>query len=171
MVLQRYVLFWLQREKIPLYYGSSFAYIAAIVGITGAEYGTVAADNLIGQAQFGIMMSGLVSIFAGFLITKFGVDKIEKMLPPVVTGPIAMIIGLSLAGTAMGQAGFSQINPGGIDGFWIVALVTLFTILFLTVMLKKGVVSQLPILFGIVTGYVAALIMDFGFGVNLFDFF
>jgi uracil permease len=159
------------KGKIPLYYGSSFSYIAAIVGITGAQYGIVASDALIGQAQFGIMMSGLVSILVGFLIDKFGANKIEKVLPPVVTGPIAMIIGLSLAGTAMGQAaGFSTSNPEGIAGFWVVSLITLFGILFLTVMLKKGVLSQLPILFGILMGYTVALILDFGFGVELVDF-
>ncbi|MDY0210080.1 MAG: solute carrier family 23 protein [Acholeplasma sp.] len=159
------------KGKIPLYYGSSFSYIAAIVGITGAQYGQVASNDLIGQAQFGIMMSGLVSIGVGLLITKFGANKIEKVLPPVVTGPIAMIIGLSLAGTAMNQAaGFGESNPGGISGYWVVSIVTLLSIIVFTVMLKKGVLSQLPILFGILLGYATALILDFGFGVELIDY-
>lgn len=159
------------KGKIPLYYGSSFSYIAAIVGITGAEFGVPASNTLIGQAQFGIIMSGLVSIVVGILIDKFGKDKIEQVLPPVVTGPIAMIIGLSLAGSAMQQAsGFSNATPAGLGGYWAVALVTLISILLSTVIFKKGVLSQLPILFGIVIGYVFALILDFGFGYDLVNF-
>lgn len=159
------------KGKIPLYYGSSFSYIAAIVGITGATYGQVAPDALIGQAQFGIIMSGLVSIAVGFIVNFFGVDKIEKVLPPVVTGPIAMIIGLSLAGTAMSQAaGYSSTTGLSQSSFWAVALITLFCIMFFTVIFKKGVLSQLPILFGILAGYVSALLIDLIFKTNLIDF-
>ncbi|MDP3129979.1 MAG: solute carrier family 23 protein, partial [Bacillota bacterium] len=66
------------KGKIPLYYGSSFSYIAAIVGITGATYGTPASDALIGQAQFGIILSGLVSIAAGLVIIKWGAKVIDR---------------------------------------------------------------------------------------------
>ncbi len=157
------------KGKIPLYYGSSFSYIAAIVGITHATYGVTAPDQLIGEAQFGIIMSGLVSIGVGFLVNYFGVNKIERVLPPVVTGPIAMIIGLSLAGNAMTQAaGFDGAVSQG--SFWVVAIITLFSILLFTVIFKKGVLSQLPILFGIVLGYVSALLMDLIFKTNLVDF-
>ncbi|MFA6508595.1 MAG: solute carrier family 23 protein, partial [Treponemataceae bacterium] len=63
--------------KIPLYYGSSFSYIAAIVSITGThEFGKVVSDTLIGQAQFGIIMSGFVSMLAGFLVIKIGHARI-----------------------------------------------------------------------------------------------
>jgi len=159
------------KGKIPLYYGSSFSYIAAIVGITGATYGQVAPDQLIGQAQFGIILSGLVSIGVGFIVNYFGVNKIEKVLPPVVTGPIAMIIGLSLAGTAMSQAaGFSVETGLSQSSYWVVALITLFGIMFFTVIFKKGVLSQLPILFGILAGYVSAILIDLIFKTNLIDF-
>lgn len=157
------------KGKIPLYYGSSFSYIAAIVGITGATYGVVASDALIGQAQFGIILSGLVSILVGFIVNYFGVNKIEKVLPPVVTGPIAMIIGLSLAGTAMTQAaGFNGVTAQ--SSYWAVATITLFCIMFFTVIFKKGVLSQLPILFGILAGYFSALLIDLIFKTNLVDF-
>lgn len=136
------------RGQIPLYYGSSFSYIAAIVAITGGgQAGAYAPDNLIGQAQFGIMMSGLVSIFIGILVNKIGFSKIEKFLPPTVTGPIAMIIGISLMGTALTQA----------SAGWIVSLVTLLATIIFSVTLK-GVLGQLPILFGIIVGYITALI-------------
>ncbi|AEC02806.1 uracil-xanthine permease family protein [Parasphaerochaeta coccoides] len=151
------------RGQIPLYYGSSFSYIAAIVAITGGGHaGGYAPDHLIGQAQFGIMMSGLVSIFIGLLVNKLGFKRIEKFLPPTVTGPIAMIIGVSLMGTALSQAS---------EG-WIVSLVTLLATIVFSVTLK-GVLGQLPILFGILVGYIVALItgqVDFS-AVNQTAFF
>ncbi len=134
--------------KIPLYYGSSFSYLAAIVSITGVKYGVIASDALISQAQFGIIMSGLVSMLAGFLVIKVGMDKINKILPAAVTGSIAIVIGITLAGTAMGNASAN----------WTIALITLVATIIFSVFLK-GVLGQLPILFGVVTGYVASLIM------------
>ncbi len=146
------------RGKIPLYYGSSFSYIAAIVSVTGGVgFGQLAPDALISQAQFGIICSGLVSILAGLIVNRFGMEKIEKVLPPTITGSIAMIIGLSLAGTALTQAitdpGIAGIMPGSAA---IVALVTLIGTILFSVYLK-GVWGQLPILFGILLGYIVAI--------------
>lgn len=142
---------FITKGKIPLYYGSSFSYIAAIVGITGASFGTPAPDALISAAQFGIIMSGLVSIAAGLIVSRFGLDKIEKVLPPSVTGSIAIVIGISLAGTAVTNAAS---NGGGeiLNINWIAALVTLLATILFSVYLK-GVWSQLPILLGILVGY------------------
>ncbi len=85
-------------KKIPLYYGSSFSYITAICAITiPSEYGIPAPDALISQAQFGIVLSGLISIAVGLLVRKISMERIEKILPPTVTGSVALIIGLSLA--------------------------------------------------------------------------
>jgi len=145
------------RGKIPLYYGSSFSYIAAIVSITGAKFGVVAADNLISQAQFGIIMSGLVSIVVGLIVSRFGMDIIEKVLPATVTGSIAMVIGISLAGTAISQAaGFDSATGLSNNNAWIAALVTLLSTIIFSVYLK-GVWGQLPILFGILLGYIVAI--------------
>ncbi len=134
--------------KIPLYYGSSFSYLAAIVSITGVKYGVIASDALISQAQFGIIMSGLVSMLAGFLVIKVGMDKINRILPATVTGSIAIVIGITLAGTAMGNASAN----------WTIALITLVATILFSVFLK-GVLGQLPILFGVLVGYIASLIM------------
>ncbi|MDR1569076.1 MAG: xanthine permease [Oscillospiraceae bacterium] len=160
------------RGKIPLYYGSSFSYIAAIVGITGAsQFGVTVADNLISQAQFGIICSGLVSIVAGIIVSFFGIESIEKVLPPTITGSIALVIGISLAGTAMTSvAGYSSSQIGVVadavytrgaldaasSNMWIAALVTLLATIVFSVYLK-GVWSQLPILLGILTGYAVSI--------------
>jgi uracil permease len=134
--------------KIPLYYGSSFSYLAAVMSITGVKYGMVAPDELISQAQFGIIMSGLVSMAFGFLVIKVGMERINKILPAPVTGSIAIVIGIALAGTAIGNA-----STG-----WIISLVTLVATIIFSVVLK-GVLGQLPILFGVLVGYVLSLAM------------
>ena len=101
-------------RKIPLYYGSSFAYLTAIASMVAAE-GTaeqieefnstgILPGELISYAQFGIILSGLVSIAAGLLVKFFGRHAVEKILPPTITGPVAMIIGLTLAGNALTDA-------------------------------------------------------------------
>jgi len=95
-------------RKIPMYYGSSFAYLSAISGLIAAQ-GFVKVDGIlppeaISIAQFGIIASGLVSIAAGLLVRLGGMKMVEKILPATITGPIAMIIGLTLAGNAMMDA-------------------------------------------------------------------
>ena len=146
----------LTKGKIPLYYGSSFSYIAAIIGITGATYGQVAPDALISQAQFGIICSGVVSIVAGLVVNRFGMRLIEKILPPTVTGSIAMVIGVSLAGVAItGAANFSA-ESGAQTNAWIAALITLFATVAFSVYLR-GVFGQLSILFGILVGYLVSI--------------
>ena len=147
------------KGKIPLYYGSSFSYIAAIVGITGANFGQTASDALISAAQFGILMSGLVSIAAGLIVSRFGLDKIEKVLPPSVTGSIAMVIGLSLASTALVNAiGYDAATGLANNNSWIVAIVTLLSTVLFSIYLK-GVWAQLPILLGILVGYGLSIAM------------
>ncbi|MDP4152808.1 MAG: solute carrier family 23 protein [Bacillota bacterium] len=143
------------RGKIPLYYGSSFSYIAAICGITGVASGALAPDALISQAQFGIICSGFVSIAAGLIVSRFGMESIEKVLPPTVTGSIAMVIGISLAGTAMTNAAGFKDNAADSKA-WIAAIITLLATVLFSVYLK-GVLGQLPILFGIIVGYIVSI--------------
>ena len=143
-------------RKIPMYYGSSFAYLSAISGLIAAQ-GFVKVDGIlppeaISIAQFGIIASGLVSIAAGLLVRLGGMKMVEKILPATITGPIAMIIGLTLAGNAMmdaaPQAAHSQAG-------WVVSLITLVSTVIYSRKLK-GFLGQLPLLLGALTGCLAA---------------
>lgn len=163
-------------RQIPLYYGSSFSYIAAIASIMSAEqFASLPLNDKISIAQFGIIMSGLVSIAAGFLIQKSGQKFIDRVLPPAITGSIAIIIGLSLAGNALADA--CTIPQGVAEGSvasatnwaWAIALVTLVSTVLYSVYLK-GRLSQLPILFGLMTGYIFALIIGNVIGVQFVNF-
>lgn len=159
-------------KKIPLYYGSSFAYLTAIASMCAAE-GFAKVDGIlpteaIQYAQFGIILSGLVSIAAGLLIRFFGRDAVEKVLPPSITGPVAMIIGLTLAGNALGDAIPNVAEPAMDSSMWIVvSMVTLLSTVIYSKYLK-GFLGQLPLLLGALTGCLAAAIIYFAGDINLF---
>lgn len=159
-------------KKIPMYYGSSFAYLTAIASMCAAQ-GFEKVDGIlpvaaISNAQFGIILSGFVSIAAGILVKFCGRNAVEKVLPASITGPVAMIIGLTLAGNALGDAIPNVAEATVADNMWIVvALVTLLSTILYSRYLK-GFLGQLPLLMGALTGCAAAgLIYAIG-GVNLF---
>jgi xanthine/uracil permease len=125
-------------RRIPLYYGSSFSYIAAVGGVVATVVAATGSKTAgIQAAQAGIVASGLVSIVAGLLIKKSGPNAVKRVLPTAITGSIAIVIGLSLASTAMGDASKN----------WLVAGVTLIATILFSVYLK-GTLGQLPVLFG-----------------------
>ena len=182
------------RKKIPLYYGSSFSYLSAVAGLVSGEAvrSAVSPEALaqidswaagativlpgeaISYAQFGIIMSGFISIAAGLLVKFFGIKAVEKVLPPSITGPIAMIIGLTLAGNALGDAAPKAVADGvasvlSSDWVWVVSLATLIsTILFSRYL--KGFLGQLPLLLGAAVGCIVAgaLVLVGGSDFNLF---
>ncbi|NLK39391.1 MAG: xanthine permease [Clostridiales bacterium] len=162
------------RRKIPLYFGSSFSYLSAIIGLTIArtgssvEFGQLLPDPLISEIQFGIIASGLVSILAGIIVRFFGRSSIEKVLPATVTGPIAMVIGLTLAGNALADAAPTTANDiTGSGWVWAVSLTTLFATIIFSVYLK-GVWGQLPLLLGPLVGCAVAAIIFLITGDSLF---
>jgi len=167
-------------KQIPLYYGSSFSYIAAIVGLMASEALAGAELNeKIAVAQFGIVMSGFVSILAGLIVNRFGKESIEKVLPATITGPIAMVIGLTLAGTALSDAASIAIDTAGTVSVaeaqvataknmaWIISLVTLLATIIFSVYLKCFL-GQLPLILGPIVGCITAYIIKLATGINLF---
>lgn len=144
---------------IPLYYGSSFSYIAAILAVTNASFGQPVSDELIGVAQAGIVVTGLINVVIGILIRFAGGKKaIDRVLPPIVTGSVAAVIGFALGKAALDMAsGVAGGNAGGDVKWWIVSMVTLFaTVIFSVYLQGKGFIGMLPILLGAIVGYVVA---------------
>lgn len=159
-------------RKIPLYYGSSFAYLTAIASMCTAEgfekINGILPTLAIQYAQFGIILSGLVSIAAGLLVRFCGRQAVEKVLPPSITGPVAMIIGLTLAGNALGDA-IPKVDVATAETSWwiVISLVTLLSTILYSKYLK-GFLGQLPLLLGALTGCaVGGLVYGLG-GINLF---
>ncbi|GGK13969.1 uracil transporter [Caldalkalibacillus thermarum] len=136
------------RGQIPAYLGSSFAFIAPFIAVIGAD-GPEA-------AMFGSFLAGVVYGLVALFIHYLGVDWLKRMLPPVVVGPVIIVIGLGLASVAIDMA----MTIPGTDGeystlHFTVALVTL-TATIVAAIFIKGFFGLIPILIGIIVGYVYA---------------
>jgi len=134
------------KAKVPVYLGSSFAYITTIE--------VVIASNGVGSAYVGLMIVGLVYAVVATIIRFVGSGWLRKLLPPVVIGPMIIIIGLSLAPVAISSA--------GLDGSmtWrepVVALITFLAVVLLSIK-AKGFLRIVPFLVAIFIGYIAAII-------------
>lgn len=138
------------KRMVPVFLASSFAFIAPI-GFGVKEFGMAATLG-------GLVCAGLAYIVFSALVKTGGVEAIEKYLPAIVTGPVIMVIGLNLAPVAVNMAK-SFDGSGNYDGkAMLIAVVSLFTAI-LTVTYGKKLFSLIPILIGIVTGYVFSLIL------------
>ena len=139
--------------KVPAFLGSSFAFLGGfgiVAPMLADESGNLTVPNteMLPYACGGVVAAGLLYLVMSGLITAFGVRRIMRFFPPVVTGPIIIAIGLILAPSA--------INNCSSD--WVLALIALGTVVVCNIW-GKGMVKILPILIGVVVSYVAALIM------------
>ncbi len=144
-------------RRIPMYYGSSFSYIT-VVATTMTLYAsdcfknpaTVYCPDGVRLIQVGIMGTAIFEILVGLLIMRVGKEALDRVLPPVITGSVAIVIGIALAGAALGNASSN----------WLVAFITLIAAVGFSVYLQgKGLLGMLPILFGAIVGYIVAWIM------------
>lgn len=140
--------------KVPAYLGSSFAFITPLIAAS-AQWG-------IQYALGGAVAVGVVYILIALIISRIGLDWIDKVLPSVVIGSVIMVIGLGLAVNAVGMAGFveggSLADPNVQIGLFTLVVTVLGTMFF------KGFFAVVPILIGIVAGYIFAItrgVVDF----------
>ena len=139
------------RAKSPVFLGSSFAFIAPVSAayIAGASKGGLSGG--LAGAMTGIMVIGIIYVIVAIIIKIAGKAWIDKVLPPIVIGPMIMIIGLGLAGSAVGNIFDTTIKVKGIE--WkgpIVALITFLTTA-LVMTRAKGFIRIIPFLIGIVS--------------------
>lgn len=135
------------KRKVPVYLGSSFAYITAVQLAVKSMGGDVSA------AQTGLMLVGLIYVIVAIIIKFVGKDWIDRLLPPIVIGPMIAVIGLGLASNAITNAGFVL---GGEVSYMIVAIVT-FLVAALVSSQAKGFLKIVPFLIAILVGYVLSL--------------
>ncbi|MDO4763905.1 MAG: solute carrier family 23 protein [Flavobacteriaceae bacterium] len=140
------------KGKVPSYLGSSFAFINPIITIKAME---VSGDMPLGSFLVGCFLVGLVYVLVAFIISKLGTDWLMQLLPPIVVGPVIMVIGLGLASTAVGMV---TNNPQGeYDLLYVsVGLITLM-ITIITAIFTKGFLSVIPVLVGIMGGYLYSI--------------
>ncbi len=150
------------KRKIPMYYGSSFSYIAVVVTAMSLYAGDcftsteVYCPEGVRLVQVGIIGTAVLEILIGLLIMRIGKAALDRILPPIITGSMAVVIGIALAGAALGMAGNN----------WLVAFITLLaTVLFSVFLQNKGLLGMLPILLGAVFGYIVSAVLgivDYG---------
>lgn len=135
------------RGKSPVYLGSSFAFIAPLI----AAY----AKGGISGAMTGIMVVGLVYVIFSIIIKLIGKSWINKLLPPIVIGPMIMIIGLGLAPSAISQIGLS--GAEAIEWKTVVVALVSFLVTAIVAVSGKGFLKVIPFLIGIVSGYIVSI--------------
>ena len=140
------------KAKIPAYLGSSFAFITPI--ITGLS------THSLGDMLVALFMSGLMYVIIGIFIKLSGTHWLMHLLPPVVVGPVIMVIGLSLAPTAVNMAMFE--NSAEMKGYNLSYLIVALITLAVTIIVQgffKGFLSLIPVLIGIIVGYIVSIFM------------
>lgn len=131
-------------RKVPAFLGSSFAFLGA--------YGLVTASGQsipLTYSGFGVAVAGVMYLILAFFFKQFGVKKVMRFFPPIVTGPVIICIGLSLAGSAINNC----------ENNWLVAFVAIAVVVIANIF-GKGMVKIVPILLGVVASYLFAMIVD-----------
>ena len=131
-------------RKVPAFLGSSFAFLGA--------YGLVTASGQnipLTYSGFGVAVAGLMYLVLALLFKIFGTKNVMRYFPPIVTGPVIICIGLTLAGTAVTSC----------TNNWLVALVAIVVVVIANIW-GKGMVQIVPILLGVIASYLAAMIVD-----------
>ncbi len=151
---------FMSKFKVPAFLGSSFAFLggfATVAKFDSGIYATMSGDEKLSYACGGIVIAGLLYLVLAFVIKLVGVHKVMRYLPPVVTGPIIICIGLNLTGSAISNASMN----------WPLALVALVVIVIFNIW-GKGMFKIIPILLGVVISYLVAMVMNH-FGVTNVD--
>lgn len=141
------------KGKLPAYLGSSFAFISPVLAVT-ATAGMTYAD-----AQSGFICFGLSFMILALLVKKIGTSWIDVLFPPAAMGAIVAIIGLELAPLAMSMSGFSGEAQGMTNAMAV--MISMFTLIvtILATVLGRGFISIIPILIGVIAGYILSIIM------------
>ena len=131
-------------RKVPAFLGSSFAFLGA--------YGLVTASGQnipLTYSGFGVAVAGMIYLVLALLFKVFGTKKVMKFFPPIVTGPIIICIGLTLAGSAITNCHTN----------WLVALAAILVVVICNIF-GKGMIKIVPILIGVVVSYLVAMVVD-----------
>ena len=140
------------KMKVPAFLGSSFAFLGGFSTVAHLDTGIYAGMSVNDKAAYacgGVVVAGLLYLVLSLIIRMVGVKHVMRYLPPVVTGPVIICIGLSLASSAIGNASTN----------WFLAFVALAVIIVFNIW-GKGMFKIIPILMGVVISYAVAVIMN-----------
>ena len=140
------------KMKVPAFLGSSFAFLGGFSTVAHLDTGIYAGMSVNDKAAYacgGVVVAGLLYLVLSLISRMVGVKRVMRYLPPVVTGPVIICIGLSLASSAIGNASTN----------WFLAFVALAVIIVFNIW-GKGMFKIIPILMGVVISYAVAVIMN-----------
>ncbi|MGI5849593.1 MAG: uracil-xanthine permease family protein [Christensenellales bacterium] len=144
------------KRKVPVFLGSSFAFMLAIAYVVqneGKEY-----------AKGAIIVAGACYLVFSLLVKMIGPDKVKKLFPAIVTGPVIVVIGLTLAPTVI----FNDITADFVGGLlwtkWVVAASVVVTVVIISIFIK-GFFKLLPVLCGLAVGYIVAIVLHYAVAV------
>lgn len=150
---------WVTKKKVPVFLGSSFAFMAGIMAIIGdSRMGDPDFMEKLASVKGALIIAGLVYVLFAGLIKIFGYEKVNKLLPPIVTGPIIIVIGLRLSGTAINSAFYYN---GEFSLKSVLVTVVILTVVICVSIFAKGIFNLMPILFAIIAGYLVCLPLGF----------
>ena len=138
------------KMKVPAFLGSSFAYLGGfetVAKLDAGKYAGMSGDEKLAYALGGIVIAGLLYLVLALLFKMLGAKKVMRYFPPIVTGPMIIMIGLNLSGSAINNAATC----------WWLALIAMAIIVVANIW-GKGMVKIIPILLGVVGSYLVALI-------------
>lgn len=137
------------KRMVPAFLGSSFAFIGGYMSVKEMGVGLGLSEELsLAYACMGVFCAGLCYFIMAALIKGFGIEKVLRFFPPVVTGPMVIAIGLTLSGSAIGNCSAN----------WLLAIVAILVVISCSIW-GKGIVKIVPILLGVVSSYVLAAFM------------
>lgn len=147
----------LTKRKVPVFLGSSFAFMGGISAIIGnSRYGDSDYLEKLAAVKGALIIAGLIYALLALIIKVVGYEKVNKILPPIVTGPIILVIGLRLSGTAITNAFYNtQTGEFSLKAL-LVSVIVLATVICISVF-TKGVINLMPLLFAITIGYLVCL--------------
>ena len=146
------------RNKIPSYLGSSFAFITPLIAVGGGAAAIAAGHGNLSAALGGLVAAGVVYLIVAAFVKAFGTGWINKVLPPALVGSVVIVIGLGLSSTAVKMCLYPLADPTkpvSLTGLLVAAITLCAAIVFSSFF--KGFTKAIPILLGIVVGYVVAI--------------
>lgn len=146
---------WVTKRKVPVFLGSSFAFMGGIIAVIGdARMGDADYVPRIQAVKGALIIAGLIYVVFAALIKLVGYEKVNKLLPPIVTGPVIIVIGLRLSSTAINSAFYD--NGEFSLKCLLVTVAVLATIIVISVF-AKGIYNLMPILFAIIVGFLVCI--------------
>ena len=134
------------KKIVPVFLGSSFAFIGAISLVLKTEG--------IGAVKGGVIGAGIIYMIMSLIIKKFGVERVKSFFPPIVTGPIIMVIGLRLSPVALGMIGYAD---GKFDLIGLMIAFVVITSMIVISVLEKSFFRLVPILISVILGYLISI--------------